>query len=580
MAAYFSSLTLYKKARNWRALFFIVSQGRKLMAEGKQKRFAGLESLRPESLATVPLSALLLTMAPAKWMEEKGGLYELLKILYIPIMAVWNVVVLALSALVPISWTVVSIAISLLRMLSDFVQGLLGDPLVSLFDSIGNFFRRIFPAVGRIARSILSSLKKLSDRWWPLTVFACRACLAGRSKSMMLVSMIGTSSAIAVYLLCKVLIQEEELARGVGGAAAFVAIAWVYGEAATIRKQQEAQSLAGEAEEIEFDEFKGMMGHGRRSVQGIFLFLIVAALAGGLQLAFNLVGGVPYIGPTVLGLTIVPDVIASYLVVICSATLVAGAILLPPHFLHEEIDEEMGMKERLTAKANAIVTILKRTLVARLAILVPALITGAVLCIVPAAIVFLGVFISEFSMTKAIEIWPDVLYGQRLLDDAAAGRSEEFFNSGLPGALVAAIGKGILFGFVLSPAVAAWACLEYSIYQRMMRRPQDNEGVCYPLYLDQPVTGVVAEMLSRSQEVGAAATASFMRVVDEYSGTDDEENARDLAAQENTASEVHEIVEKDASAVAASKDSGDDVEQDKQLDFASSDVSSDDDTSS
>ena len=550
------------------------------MTEGKQKRFAGLESLRPESLATVPLSALLLTMAPAKWMEEKGGLYELLKILYIPIMSVWNVAVLALSALVPISWTVVSVAISLLRMLSDFVQGLLGDPLVSLFDSIGKFFRRIFPAVGRIVRSILSSWRKLSDRWWPLMVFACRACLAGRTKSMMLVSMIGTSSAIVVYRLCNVLIQEDELAQVIGGAAAFVAIAWVYGEAATIRKQQEAQSLAGEDEEIELDELKGMMGHGRRSVQGILVFLIVAGLAGGLQLAFNLVGGVPYIGPTVLGLTIVPDVIASYLVVICAATLVAGAILLPPHFLYEEIDEEMGIKERLTAKANAIVTILKRTLLARLAILVPALITGAVLCLVPAAIVFLGLYISELSLAKAIEIWPDVLDGKRLLDDAAAGRSEEFFNSGLPGAIFAAIGNGILLGFILSPAIAAWACLEYSIYQRMMLRPQDKEDVCYPLYLDQPVTGVVSEMLLRSQEVGAAATASFMRVVDEYSGTDDDKDASELDVQGSPASEEKEGKEKDDSAVASSEDTGNDAEKDKQLDFASSDASSDDDTSS
>ena len=86
---------------------------------------------------------------------------------------------------------------------------------------------------------------------------------------------------------------------------------------------------------------------------------LVVNTAGG-QLIVDLMGGVPYVGASFLGLAIVPDVIASLITVMAGAVVLLGATLVPTDLLFIAYDE-MPRSQRLFAVPKSLLENLKKT---------------------------------------------------------------------------------------------------------------------------------------------------------------------------------------------------------------------------
>jgi hypothetical protein len=206
----------------------------------------------------------------------------------------------------------------------------------------------------------------------------------------------------------------------------------------------------------------------------------------------------------VLGLAIVPDVLASLLTVMAGSVVLLGATLVPADLLFNEQDT-LPVKERVIALPKSLFENLKKTWLIRIAIAIPAMVASALLTVIPAIVVGIGVVVSLQFLESSIDIWSDVGEGTRSLK-RAFDQYGDLLTAGLPGAIFASAGIGALLGVVLAPALAALACLEYSLHNRVLRRPQDDEGGhCYGLYNDEPVGGFIGDVLDRAKDAGQYA---------------------------------------------------------------------------
>jgi hypothetical protein len=379
------------------------------------------------------------------------------------------------------------------------VQGLLGDPLVSVFNGVGRLIRRVIPILARFARWLIS----LFTRWWTWAVFAWRACMASRHPALWAVSFAGATVGAAAFLICTVLLRDGGLSMAVGIPVSFIALAWLFGEVASFRQRQEALAVAGESEEIPMEHVRPLLQHGRRSVRSLLVFLGVLVVAAGGEMVLDLMGGIPYIGPSILGLAIVPDVFASLIAIMAGAVVLLGATLVPAELLFNDHDK-LPVRERVVALPKSLLVNLKRTGLVRLAVAVPALVASALLSVIPAIIVGVGVFVSYQILGSAVDVWPDVAQGTGALQ-RAFGQYGDLLHSGLPGALFASVGLGALVGVVTAPFFASLACLEYSLHNRVLQRPQDGGPHCYELYTDAPVGGFLGDVLDRARDVGQSA---------------------------------------------------------------------------
>jgi len=481
------------------------------MASNDDRKYAGIPSLVRQERVYATLNDLLMTTGPLKWMEEKGGFWEIIKPCYAIGMFGWNAGVHFVSALVPLVWTVLQVLGALVRLFAAGVEAFFAGPITALIEAVISLIQRLSP----LMRGITAWIVSVFIRWWQWAVFCWHAAKTSRHPALWLLAGLGGAVGFSSVLFLGTMMQA--IGWLLGGLVCILAFAWMNAEIAALRLHQEGRSLAGESETVTPREALGRLAHGRTSVLALLVYVVVVALGIISQVVLDSTGAVPKVGPTFLGLWVLPDVAASLAILACLPVLLFGTTLVPVHLLFHDMSG-MTMKERLISVPRELLGVVRKTLLPQVASALPISVLIGLYAALSSIIVGLAVSLSMaiFGVTADM-VGPELLQSMGSVTASLMGQTD-ILTAGLGGALLASLGIGTLIAIALAPGLAAAASINYALYQKVMHNPGADGGSCYPLYLgddDARREEIVGAMAERASAVAVAASGVAVRVKDE-----------------------------------------------------------------
>ena len=192
-----------------------------------------------------------------------------------------------------------------------------------------NWLRWISTPITAIWKFIVESL----TYGWHIIKMSWEATKESLNSSYLKLSFIGSTIGFA-FLLLSVWISglaREESILYIGVVLMYLPWAWSYAEIANLVHHRKKTG-----EIPAWPEVKAMLGNGMKAVKFLLSYVLVIIAMILLEIGFSLIGTIPAIGSTLLGLLIIPFTLASAIIIISAIIVMLGYTLLGAHLLESE----------------------------------------------------------------------------------------------------------------------------------------------------------------------------------------------------------------------------------------------------
>ena len=168
---------------------------------------------------------------------------------------------------------------------------------------------------------------------WDVVKMSWKATKESLNSSYLKLSFIGSSIGFAFLLISFWISQlaREESIIYIGIILMYLPFAWSYAEIANLAHHRKKTG-----EMPVWSEIKAMLGNGIRAVKFLLSYVLVIIVMIILEILFSLIGAIPGIGSTLLGLLIIPLTLASAIIIISAIIVMLGYTLLGSHLLESE----------------------------------------------------------------------------------------------------------------------------------------------------------------------------------------------------------------------------------------------------
>lgn len=186
--------------------------------------------------------------------------------------------------------------------------------------------------LARPVRAIWRFLVFLAFYFWSTCVIAWAGMKAAWNLNYCLLGALGGAAAFLISLLASYLAVVTGLLfiALIGKILAVLPIAWAFGEIAAMIK---CKADTGEACTLKAHEW----GNGLAVLKYIGIYVGVLVLMALLQVALDLVALIPGVGASVAGIALLPNVVASSIMILTLILLYYAMLVLPAHLLHHEV---------------------------------------------------------------------------------------------------------------------------------------------------------------------------------------------------------------------------------------------------
>ena len=262
----------------------------------------------------------------------------------------------------------------------------------------------------------------------------------------------GSTSVFLVLLFFFIGIQVgEPTLFSIGAVLSILPIAWTYAEIANLIQYKKQNG-----DDIELKSMKSALGLGLNAIKFFALYVATIIIMVIAQVVLDLLGLIPAVGPTFLGIIALPLVVASLLIIFSVLILSFGTPILGAHLLTENTVEG-SLFSRFTHKSISLIRIISKKWLEIILVSFPASIFGLLVTVLPA--VFIGSSIA-LSTGIATEVAGDNV--NRLMSIVSSYSDAGFFE--YVGGFFLAISLSVLIGFVSSFYLSSFACTYNSIY--------------------------------------------------------------------------------------------------------------------
>jgi len=302
-----------------------------------------------------------------EFLNKKAGFWLLFKWILVLFGLVYDI----------LAWTLFGIYI-LFTLILDFIL-LIKTIIFWILHAIIWFFKLFVPPLVFIYKMIIHYVFLWS--WW---IYKLSFNNAGRSinRNFYFISLRGSVLMLFIVLLfygAGILMAMPEIVV-VGAIFALLPLVWSYGEISALR-------LSGEESET-WQHTKNNFRSGFDAVRAVLSYFIIFLILALSEVVFNVLGWIPQVGFTFMGLALNINTFASLILVFVFVILLFAKLILPAHVVYHS-----DFKSDLNGSLNFLEVIGKRFL-RYLFSVVPTSFFGLVVAIIPAAIVFLSVVIT------------------------------------------------------------------------------------------------------------------------------------------------------------------------------------------
>ena len=268
-----------------------------------------------------------------------------------------------------------------------------------------------------------------------------------------IIGTIGGSTSVFLFLLfffIGIQVGEPTL-FSIGAVLSILPIAWTYAEIANLIQYKKQNG-----NDIELKSMKSALGNGLNAIKFFALYVATIIIMVIAQVVLDLLGLIPAVGPTFLGIIALPLVVASLLIIFSVLILSFGTPILGVHLLAEKTVEG-SLFSRFTHKSISLIRIISKKWLGIILVSFPASIFGLLVTVLPA--VFIG---SSIALSTGIATGVAGDNVNRLMSIVSSYSDAGFFE--YVGGFFLAISLSVLIGFVSSFYLSSFACTYNSIY--------------------------------------------------------------------------------------------------------------------
>jgi hypothetical protein len=262
----------------------------------------------------------------------------------------------------------------------------------------------------------------------------------------------GSISVFLVLLFYFIGIQVREPTFFlIGAVLSILPIAWTYAEIANLIQYKKQNG-----NDIELKSMKSALGNGLNAIKFFALYVATIVTMVIAQVVLDLLGLIPTVGPTFLGIIALPLVVASLLIIFSVLILSFGTPILGAHLLTETAIEG-SLFSRFTNSSISLIKIISKKWLEVILVSLPATIFGLLVTVLPAVLIGSSIALST---GIAVGVAEDTV--TRLMSIVSSYSNPGVFE--YVGGFFLAISFSILVGFVLSFYLSSFACTYNSIY--------------------------------------------------------------------------------------------------------------------
>ena len=262
----------------------------------------------------------------------------------------------------------------------------------------------------------------------------------------------GSISVFLVLLFFFIGIQvREEALFSIGAVLSILPIAWTYAEIANLIQYKKQNG-----NDIELKSMKSALGLGLNAIKFFALYVATIIIMVIAQVVLDLLGLIPAVGPTFLGIIALPLVVASLLIIFSVLILLFGTPILGAHLLTENTVGG-SLFSRFINSSVSLMRVISKKWLEIILVSFPASIFGLLITVLPAALI-----VSSIALSTGIATGVAQDNVNRLMSIVSSYSNPGFFE--YVGGFFLAISVSVLIGFVLSFYLSSFACTYNSIY--------------------------------------------------------------------------------------------------------------------
>ena len=301
--------------------------------------------------------------------------------------------------------------------------------------------------------AIWNFIVELMSYVWSIITLAWAGMKESINYRYWIIGTIGGSTSVFLFLLfffIGIQVGEPTL-FSIGAVLSILPIAWTYAEIANLIQYKKQNG-----NDIELKSMKSALGLGLNAIKFFALYVATIIIMVIAQVVLDLLGLIPAVGPTFLGIIALPLVVASMLIILSVLILSFGTPILGVHLLAEKTVEG-SLFSRFTHKSISLIRIISKKWLGIILVSFPASIFGLLVTVLPA--VFIG---SSIALSTGIATGVAGDNVIRLMSIVSSYSDAGFFE--YVGGFFLAISLSVLIGFVSSFYLSSFACTYNSIY--------------------------------------------------------------------------------------------------------------------
>jgi len=271
----------------------------------------------------------------------------------------------------------------------------------------------------------------------------------------------------------------------------YLPMAWSYAEiAALVKYRNQSGTLAT------WNEMKGMLGNGKKAVKFLLVYVLIIITMVVAELLLGLLGMIPVVGSTLLGILLLPLTIASSIIILSAIIIMLGYNLIGAHLLAVAEIEEPSRIKRWFKSSIIFLKVIGKKFPDLIAVALPVGIFAYLIAILPGLLtgastglsITVVAGLSDLVGSNTLEHTMNGLTGGVLWTD---GSGPGFF--GYIGAFFAIVSLSILIGFVLSFLVSVCGSVYYYVYNTHYALPIIKKlcGVIFAILLVPFIIGLI-----------------------------------------------------------------------------------------
>lgn len=308
------------------------------------------------------------------FLEKKGGFWTLFKWILIGLGMLYDLVVWAF-------WGVYNLFLLIAEVLL-----FLKTFLYWIFFGVVWLIRQFFPPIVFIFKMVFHYLVNWS--WW-IYRLAVRNVKITINRNFYYIALWGTIPALVIIFLFYAISKLADIPELVVISVLFalVPIVWSFGEISALRFSKR-----------ELDDFAAVQGsfsNGFDAIRSVLFYLVVTFILIVAELVLNMVGWIPNLSMSFLGITINLNMAISIVLVFMTVVIVFAACILPTHILYNP-EHENDIKSSL-----GFLRVIGVKFLRYLFVKVPSLVFGSLLMVIPAFVIVLAFGLTD-SLKKSV----------------------------------------------------------------------------------------------------------------------------------------------------------------------------------